>query len=213
MDGGIMSTVKSKKLQVGTDATASNNFTIYQPDTPDGTLKIGVGNADSPTEVAQVTSSGLSVTGNLSVTGSVPANTGPAFSAYLSANQTISSSTFTKVQFNTKEFDTNSNYDNATNYRFTPTVAGYYQINSSIRYDASTTPTRALISIYKNGSDFKRGNDLGNNSTQSVISTLIYFNGSTDYIECWVYITASTAVVGTAGPIFTYFQAHLARAA
>jgi hypothetical protein len=54
-----MSTVKSKKLQVGTDASASNNFTIYQPATPDGTLRIGVGNADSPTEVAQFTSSGL----------------------------------------------------------------------------------------------------------------------------------------------------------
>ena len=54
-----MSTVKSKKLQVGTDATSSNNFTIYQPATPDGTLRIGVGNADSPTEVAQFTSSGL----------------------------------------------------------------------------------------------------------------------------------------------------------
>ena len=43
-----MSTVKSKKYQVGTDATATNNFTIYQPGTPDGTLRIGVGNADSP---------------------------------------------------------------------------------------------------------------------------------------------------------------------
>jgi hypothetical protein len=48
-----MSTVKSKKLQVGTDATSSNNFTIYQPASPDGTLRIGVGNADSPTEVAR----------------------------------------------------------------------------------------------------------------------------------------------------------------
>ena len=54
-----MSTVKSKKLQVGTDATASNNFTIYQPASPDGTLRIGVGNADSPTEVARFTSSGI----------------------------------------------------------------------------------------------------------------------------------------------------------
>ena len=52
MRGSSMSTVKSKKLQVGTDATSSNNFTIYQPATPDGTLRIGVGNADSPTEVA-----------------------------------------------------------------------------------------------------------------------------------------------------------------
>ena len=54
-----MSTVKSKKYQVGTDATASNNFTIYQPGTPDGTLRIGVGNADSPTEVAQFNSTGI----------------------------------------------------------------------------------------------------------------------------------------------------------
>ena len=54
-----MSTVKSKKLQVGTDATATNNFTIYQPATPDGTLRIGVGNADSPTEVARFDNTGM----------------------------------------------------------------------------------------------------------------------------------------------------------
>ena len=48
-----MSTVKSKQLQVGTSATSTDNFTIYQPATPDGTLRIGVGNADSPTEVAR----------------------------------------------------------------------------------------------------------------------------------------------------------------
>ena len=54
-----MSTIKSKKLQVGTDATSSNNFTIYQPATPDGTLRIGVGNADSPTEVARFDSNGM----------------------------------------------------------------------------------------------------------------------------------------------------------
>jgi hypothetical protein len=53
-----MSTVKSKKLQVGTDATATNNFTIYQPATPDGTVRVGVGNADSPTEVGRFDSSG-----------------------------------------------------------------------------------------------------------------------------------------------------------
>ena len=54
-----MSTVKSKKIQLGVDATASNNFTIYQPATPDGTLRIGVGNADSPTEVARFDATGM----------------------------------------------------------------------------------------------------------------------------------------------------------
>jgi len=73
-----VSTVKSKKLQVGTDATATNNFTIYQPATPDGTLRIGVGNADSPTEVAQFTSSGM-VSGATSLT--TASGSAPSYSA------------------------------------------------------------------------------------------------------------------------------------
>ena len=137
----------------------------------------------------------------------------PAFSAYLASGQTITASTFTKVQINTEEFDTNSNYDNATNYRFTPTVAGYYQVNGTIRYDASTTPTRCIVSIYKNGAEFKRGNDLGNNSTEAIVSTLVYFNGSTDYIELWAYISAVTAIIGTAGQALVYFQASMVRSA
>jgi hypothetical protein len=141
----------------------------------------------------------------------VGATAAPAFSAYANANQTISASTFTKVQINTKEFDTNSNYDNATNYRFTPTVAGYYQVNGAIRYDASTTPTRCIVSIYKNGAEFKRGNDLGNNSTEAIVSGLIYCNGSTDYIEFWTYISAVTAIIGTTGQSLVYFQASMVR--
>ena len=73
-----MSTVKSKNLQVGTDATATNNFTIYQPSTPDGTLRVGVGNADSPTEVAQFTSAGM-VSGATSLT--TASGSAPSYSA------------------------------------------------------------------------------------------------------------------------------------
>ena len=65
-----MSTVKTVKYQVGTDGTSTNNFTIYQPDPPDGTMRIGVGNADSPTEIAQFTSSGLNAS---ALTGTLPA--------------------------------------------------------------------------------------------------------------------------------------------
>ena len=65
-----MSTVKSKKLQVGTDTTSTNNFTIYQPASPDGTLRIGVGNADSPTEVGRFDSNGLNKLGT--ATGDAP---------------------------------------------------------------------------------------------------------------------------------------------
>lgn len=53
-----MSTVKSKNLQIGTDGTASNNFTIYQPGTPDGTLRVGNGNVGSATDAVTINSSG-----------------------------------------------------------------------------------------------------------------------------------------------------------
>lgn len=67
-----MSTVKTKKVQLGTDATASNNFTIYQPATPDGTVRIGNGNADAVTDAVTINSSGaVTFANNLSVTGTI----------------------------------------------------------------------------------------------------------------------------------------------
>jgi hypothetical protein len=56
-----------------------------------------------------------------SITSGAIANT-PAFEARLSADQTISDDTLTKITLDTEIFDTNSDYDNSTNYRFTPTL-------------------------------------------------------------------------------------------
>jgi hypothetical protein len=53
-----MSTVKTKNVQVGTDGTASNNFTIYVPGTPDGTVRIGNGDAGAVTDAVTINSSG-----------------------------------------------------------------------------------------------------------------------------------------------------------
>lgn len=141
---------------------------------------------------------------------------GPAFSAYLATNQTITSNTWTKTQCGTEEFDTNSNYDNVTNYRFTPTVAGYYQINGRISNGPSTNPSGIYVAIYKNGSGFKYGNMQALTSAQyeqgASVSALIYLNGSTDYVELYSYITAATAVVQS-GASLCYFQGFLVRGA
>ena len=53
-----MSTIVSKNVQIGADGTASNNFTAYQPATPDGTLRIGNGNSGSVTDAITLTSAG-----------------------------------------------------------------------------------------------------------------------------------------------------------
>lgn len=54
-----MSTLKTNNVQVGQSVTATNNFTIYQPSTPDGTVRIGVGNSGATTaDVASISSTG-----------------------------------------------------------------------------------------------------------------------------------------------------------
>ena len=131
---------------------------------------------------------------------------GPAFSATMSANQSITASTFTKVNFNTEEFDTNSNYD-TTLYRFKPTVAGYYQISASVY--PNTSGTAVICYAYKNGSVYKGAA----NSSHSAISTcLVYMNGSADYIEIYGYITGTSPVINGSSTV-SYFQGALIRSA
>ena len=145
---------------------------------------------------------------------------GPAFSAIMSGTyQTVSANTYTKVALNSELFDTNSNYD-TTNYRFTPTVAGYYQINANLGVSYLTTvPNGLIVLVYKNGSAYlsiqTRVNSMyGNNS----ISQLVYMNGTTDYLELWGYSVGGTDPVfqgsqGSPTQYNSWFSGSLVRAA
>lgn len=137
---------------------------------------------------------------------------GPAFSAYAGATTTtISQNAYTKINFNTEEFDTNSNYDISTS-RFTPTVAGYYQINGGMEF-SNAAAAYINVAIFKNGSQFKGGVNSSAAGTYRVYaSALVYLNGSTDYVELYGF---SNVVGGTtnAYQAFTYFQGCLVRAA
>lgn len=143
----------------------------------------------------------------------VPAKTGtmamdgPAFSYYPSSNQSITSSTFTKILFQTSEFDTSGGMYSSS--RFTPTIAGYYQVQVSMAPNTSTTATQTAI--YKNGSLLKRTFSNTTNAIQEV-TALIYLNGSTDYIEGWGYLTGITPAI-QANIDQTYFQASMVRGA
>jgi hypothetical protein len=138
---------------------------------------------------------------------------GPAFSVYRSGNQSIANNTFVKVQFNAEEFDTNNNFDSTTNYRFTPTVAGYYQINAAVSL-GGTTFTLGLCSIFKNGSEYKRGNQIpvvNATPVHVVVSSIIYFNGSTDYVEIYGYSVATSGNIVTGTAAESYFNGCLVR--
>jgi hypothetical protein len=147
-------------------------------------------------------------TGTVMVSGNMP-----AFSAYQSSTQSLSSGILTKVQFQTKEFDTNSYYDNTTNYRFTPLVAGYYQISACCNSGNATSTALSFGSIYKNGSRFKDFTGAAATINGSITngSALIYLNGSTDYVEFYMYQASGGTTTTISGASSTYFQAVLVR--
>lgn len=144
---------------------------------------------------------------------------GPAFSAYATNTQSLSSLTFVKIQFNTEEFDTASCYDNSTNYRFTPNVAGYYQVNvvSAIGNTGSTVANTQLIcAIFKNGSAFKVGGTTLLNNTYDMVasvSALVFLNGTTDYVEGYLRQISGGSLNTATGQSGSYFQASMVRAA
>jgi hypothetical protein len=62
--------------------------------------------------------SGVTLSNSGTATGFGGNNT-PAFQANFTTSQTLSDNVWTKMQANTEDFDTDSAYDNSTNYRFT----------------------------------------------------------------------------------------------
>jgi hypothetical protein len=163
------------------------------------------GNLAFTTQAGANTISVPNTTGTLALTSQLPV-AGPAFSAYGTALQSASNATFTKIAYNTEEFDTASYYDSTTNYRFTPLIAGYYQFNATIGSSNAVTGFVGL-SFYKNGSRFKDGTfgTNGNNGPICSGSALIYLNGSTDYVEVFGYQNSGTSLnIGSAGVNFAF---------
>ena len=134
------------------------------------------------------------------------AGTGPAFSAYIGSAQTLSGGTNTKLAFNTEVFDTNNNFDSTTNYRFTPTVAGYYQISAGYTGFGPSGGDQQ-VAIRKNGSTIAKGgfpSASAGYTPNPVVSCLIYFNGSTDYIEAYGYQSGTNSLqIGVGESFFT----------
>ena len=121
----------------------------------------------------------------------------PAFRSALSADQSITTATITKIQFDIETFDTSSDYDNSTNYRYTPSVAGYYQVNATARSEGTSISLFALY-IHKNGVNYLTSNvDTESSGTAHVSgSTLVYMNGTTDYLEVYGRIDGTSPKFG-----------------
>jgi hypothetical protein len=187
------------KIALSGNASGTGTFTIASP------------NSNTDRTLTLPDNSGTVIT-----TGSTFAGTGPAFSASRTATQSVASNTVTKVQLVDEQFDTNNAFDNVTNYRFTPAVAGYYQFSHSVRGIADGGTLQAVNSqLFKNGSELLGSFVTGSFVFQTTVteanstgSLLVYLNGSTDYVELY------GKVIGTSTSFLSaYLTGALVRAA
>ena len=159
----------------------------------------------SPTFTGTATAATLNAT-TIQVGGNQAVN-GPAFSYYQSVASSLPSATYTKVTFTTSEFDTTGGMYASS--RFTPTIAGYYQISGGFYINSSAT---CVAFLYKNGTSYKQGVQVVTNGTAAYFSNLVYLNGTTDYVEVYGYQSGATQNTLT-GPVLTYFQGVMVRGA
>lgn len=149
---------------------------------------------------ALVAGSGVSVTVNDGADTITIATNFDKARAYLNTAANTTTAGWQKVPVDTVEFDTNSIFD-TTNKRFIPKKAGYYQVN--LRARTGTTGT-LVLAIGKNGTQVKAaGDDIGSAYALGG-STLIYCNGTTDYLEMFVYTTEARAY--TTGSFDTFVE-------
>ena len=137
----------------------------------------------------------------------------PAFAARMSQAQTISHETYTKVDFDTEIFDTDSAYDHSTNQRFTVPSgkAGKYFFYTVALCDAGSAANlqNARIAFYKNGSQYTQ--NLWNFNSNDIfvagmaLSTVIDLSAS-DYVEVYARISDASGSPVVDGSGSTYGQ-------
>ena len=134
---------------------------------------------------------------------STPAGAMPACAVFSSTAQSIPANTPTRIEFDTAEFDVTGAFD-LDNNLFQPTVAGYYQVNCGCGLAAGSVQN--YTSIYKNGIEYRRSTT-SNEGGNTRLSTLLHLNGTTDYVEGYVFINKAFSTIP--GGIETSFSAAL----
>jgi len=178
-------------------AITTNGDVIYG--TGSGTFtRLGIGSS------AQV----LTVTSGVPVWATPSGASGPTFQAQRASDQSIAAGTWVKLQLTQENWDTAGCYDNTTNYRFTPTTSGYYQVNMRMGMGIDNGGQITAPNIYKNGAATNiyawSNNTSGTTTSMSAASGQLYFNGSTDYIEMYGFCNTGTTRNVAAG---TYMDA------
>lgn len=123
--------------------------------------------------------------------------------AYLTADQVIPAGGLYKILLDAVSYDTNSIF-NASNSRFTPKKSGYYQVNAQVSARAADgSPFDAFLVIAMNGGVTSRGIRITSpNINASHGGDLLFFNGTTDYLELQYFTQSAVTTESGTSSIF-----------
>ena len=123
--------------------------------------------------------------------GGINASAKPSFSVHRNGVNQTSITGIDKIEWTTEEFDTNSDFDNSTNYRFTPTIAGKYFLSSYLIFQSAIDGDGITMFLYKNGSAYKEVVHVTAGVSDGInINAVVDANGSTDYFEIFALNSA-----------------------
>tara|TARA_R100000805_G_scaffold18272_1_gene22555 strand:+ start:508 stop:1107 length:600 start_codon:yes stop_codon:yes gene_type:complete len=159
-----------------------------------GTITVG----QSGDTVSVPSGATLSVSGS---TSGLPDST-PAFQAFRASNQTISASTYVKIEFETEDYDTDGCYNNTSgtvtlngistpSYSFAPNVAGKYLISGAVNANTSTDFDAFIVAIFKNGTQVNRVLNSNRHFDTAMTSFIVTANGTSDYFDIRGYTEQS----------------------
>ena len=125
------------------------------------------------------------------------------------AGQSVLTGTWTKITFSTEVYDPMGWFDAVTNYRFTPKMAGLYLVTCRNGFNALGDQKEFDLALYKNGVAHRFIIFLNGAAALVVTSftTLVYMNGTTDYLEQYVYHDHGVARDALSGASTTEFSA------
>jgi len=162
-------------------------------------------NADSGSIIDVRFLAGSSVSSSFATTSSYALTTAPRTVIYRYGTTSVvnpGSYTNTIIKYDTAVTDSTGWYDN-TNGRFTPTVAGWYQVSAGARVYGGSSTIEGYFLLAKNGIPNQIAVVGGQGFVNGLISLLVYFNGTTDYIQ--LYSNTNSAITNAQNVTTTPF--------
>ena len=177
-------------LNIGTPSDSTVGFSKVTSNLITGaTAETSIDGADSVLIYDNSASALRKMTRTNFVSGVGGTNTPAFYATRTSSNQSLTDLTWTKAQVNSELFDSDGCYDNATNYRFTPTTAGKYVFFANSQMSDNSSAYESNSKFYKNGSATTEQTYtyIPNTGVFSQMLVSIFdMNGTTDYVELYV---------------------------